>query len=187
MKHIGKHHDRRNIYIKIKEYGKDILKAEGFRNSGNSIQHGDVSVRQHSIDVARCALSISEKLPIRFRERELVRGALLHDYFQYDWHEKEVKLQHILRFYEMHGFTHPAEALKNAKNDFKITKREEDIIKKHMWPLTVKPPICREAWIVTLADKYCSTLETLRIRKGRKRNLKKRKQYSTVKLIRREM
>ena len=33
-------------------------------------------------------------------------------------------------------------------------------------PLTVIPPKCREAWIVTLADKWCSTLETIRIAKG---------------------
>ena len=26
--------------------------------------------------------------------------------------------------------------------------------------------MCREAWIVTVADKWCSTLETLRLRHG---------------------
>ena len=40
---------------------------------------------------------------------------------------------------------------------------EKDIIKKHMWPLTIVPPVCREAWIVTMADKYCSLMETLRL------------------------
>ena len=36
-----------------------------------------------------------------------------------------------------------------------------------MWPLTVNPPRCRESWIVCLADKYASTLETLKLRKGK--------------------
>ena len=135
-------------------------------NSKNSIQHGTVSVMEHSIAVAQCALEISEKLPFSVREKELVRGALLHDYFLYDWHDKEVTWRNIVRFYEMHGFTHPSTALTNAKKQFKLTKREEDIIKKHMWPLTVKPPVCREAWVVTMADKYCSLLETFHIRKG---------------------
>ena len=31
---------------------------------------------------------------------------------------------------------------------------------------TVVPPACREAWIVTAADKWCSLLETLYIYKG---------------------
>lgn len=35
-----------------------------------------------------------------------------------------------------------------------------------MWPLTVVPPLCREAWVVSMADKYCSLLETLHVRKG---------------------
>lgn len=168
---------KRNI-AKIKNYGEDILSNEAFKNSKNSIQHGTVSVKEHSIAVAQCALAISEKLPISFRERELVRGALLHDYFLYDWHDKEVRLSNILRFYEMHGFTHPTIALTNAKKEFRLTKREEDIIKKHMWPLTVKPPICREAWVVTMADKYCSLLETLRIRNGRSYRMVKRRNVS---------
>ena len=154
------------ILFKIRNYGQDILVDERFVNSKNSIQHGSVSVMEHSIAVAQCALAISEKLPFSFHEKELVRGALLHDYFLYDWHDIEVTWSNIIRFYEMHGFTHPSTALTNAKKQFKLTKREEDIIKKHMWPLTVKPPVCREAWVVTMADKYCSLLETFRIRKG---------------------
>lgn len=168
MKNIKKHHDRRNSFKKIKDYGQDILKTDGFKSTKNSIQHGTVSVREHSIGVAKCALSISQILPFRFKERELVRGALLHDYFLYDWHDKKVRPHHIFKFYELHGFTHPKTALTNAKKEFVLSKREEDIIGKHMWPLTIKPPLCREAWVVTMADKYCSLLETLKIRHGRR-------------------
>lgn len=173
MHKVRKQHEKRSHYIKIKDYGQDILKAEGFQKSQNSIQHGDVSVREHSICVASCALAISRRLPIRFEERELVRGALLHDYFLYDWHDKKVGLQEILRFHEMHGFTHPGIALENAKAEFTLSKREEDIIKKHMWPLTIIPPACREAWVVTVADKYCSLLETLRIYQSKSKSGRK--------------
>lgn len=166
MGQTGKAKRRRYAYRKIRDYGQDILEAEGFRNSQHSIQHGNVSVREHSIAVASCALAISQALPFRFHERELVRGALLHDYFLYDWHDKKVRPEHLLEFYNLHGFAHPKIALANARKEFKLTKREEDIIVKHMWPLTVAPPSCREAWVVTMADKYCSLLETLRIRKG---------------------
>lgn len=162
----SKRNHREKTNDKIRHYGEDILTNQAFLDSEHAIQHGDVSVREHCISVARCALSISDFLPFQFHERDMVRGALLHDYFLYDWHEKKVKPEHILKFYQMHGFTHPATALANARKEFELTKREEDIIAKHMWPLTVKPPLCREAWIVTMADKYISLLETLRIRRG---------------------
>lgn len=94
-------------------------------------------------------------------ERELIRGALLHDYFLYDWHDRSRE-----NYQALHGFYHPGIALKNASKEYKLTLREKDIIKKHMWPLTIVPPRCREAWIVTTADKYCSILETLKLRRG---------------------
>ena len=58
------------------------------------------------------------------------------------------------------------------KGDIVIIKigdeiREKDIIKKHMWPLTISAvPMCREAWIVTMADKWCSLMETFHVHKG---------------------
>lgn len=147
----------------LQKYGEEVLSSQGFLNSEQYIQHGSVSVKKHSIRVALTAIAIAEFLKIKYRKKDLIRGALLHDYFQYDWHNKPVNLQSILHFYQMHGFTHPFTALNNAQKDFELTKREKDIISKHMWPLTVKPPMCREAWIVTMADKYCSLLETLKI------------------------
>lgn len=157
---------RRKIHKAILRHGSDILQSPGFISSGQAIQHGNMSVRQHCIDVAQCSLKISRKLPFHFEEKDLVRGALLHDYFLYDWHEKKVKLRDVRQFYKLHGFSHPTTALNNARKDFLLTKRQEDIIKKHMWPLTIKPPACREAWVVTLADKYCSLLETFGLREG---------------------
>lgn len=157
---------RKNIHRAILRHGKDILQSPGFLKSGSAVQHGNMSVKQHSIDVARCSLAISRRLPLRFAEKDLIRGALLHDYFLYDWHDKKVRVRDIRQFYKLHGFSHPSVALENAKNDFVLTKRQEDIIKKHMWPLTIKPPACREAWVVTIADKYCSLLETFRLRHG---------------------
>ena len=90
-------------------------------------------------------------------ERELVRGALLHDYYLYDWHEPHGKL---------HGFSHPAVALNNAKRDFDLSSKEQNIIASHMWPLTIsKFPKSREAVLVGIADKLCSAKETLLMRR----------------------
>lgn len=133
------------------------------------MQHGTMSVRRHSINVARYSLYFSKKLRLKCKDEELIRGALLHDYFLYDWHEKS----HDKRT-RLHGFYHPGIALKNAAREYNLTNRERDIIKKHMWPLTVIPPQCREAWVVTMADKYCSLLETLHLHRGKIRELHKK-------------
>ena len=58
-------------------------------------------------------------------------------------------------------------AMRNACEDYELTEREKNIILRHMFPLTVVPPACREAWIVCLADKICAVLETLHLSKRR--------------------
>lgn len=142
----------------IQKAGADILKSTNFQSTREHIQHGTVTVHAHCINVAKHSLMLADKLKVRFKRRELIRGALLHDYFLYDWHDKD----HINPF-KLHGFFHPGRALKNATRDFELTEREKDIIRKHMWPMTIIPPMCREAWIVTAADKWVSLKETLRI------------------------
>ena len=144
----------------IRESGADILESTNFQSTREHIQHGTVTVNAHCINVAKHSLMLADKLKVRINQRELIRGALLHDYFLYDWHDKN----HINPL-RLHGFFHPGRALQNATRDFELTARKKDIIRKHMWPMTVIPPMCREAWIVTAADKWVSLLETLRIHK----------------------
>lgn len=145
----------------IEASASDILRSKNFNRMKEYIQHGDVTVNSHVMDVARYSIALSEKLHIRCSRRELIRGALLHDYFLYDWHIPDYENPH-----KLHGFYHPGVALRNASEEYPLTEREMDIIRKHMWPLTVVPPGCREAWIVTAADKWCSLLETLHMHRG---------------------
>lgn len=151
----------RAIQRQIKEDAPDILASENFQRTREYIQHGSMTVNDHVWSVARCSLVLSDRLHIPCNRRALIRGALLHDYFLYDWHVPDKENPHTL-----HGFYHPRIALRNASREYKLTSREKDIIKKHMWPLTMVPPKCREAWIVTTADKWCSLLETLHMHRG---------------------
>lgn len=144
----------------MRRYAGDILKSSNFISSSQHIQHGDISVMKHSMKVAYVSMWMNRKFGIKCKEKELTRGALLHDYFLYDWHNRERE-----NFKPLHGFHHAKTALKNASREYELTEREKDIIKKHMWPLTIVPPMCREAWVVTAADKVVSTLETLKIGK----------------------
>lgn len=151
----------RALQRQIKEDAPDILSSGNFCRTKEFLQHGNMTVNDHVLSVARCSLTLKERLHIRCSRRELVRGALLHDYFLYDWHKPDKEKPHRL-----HGFYHPGTALKNASGEYELTNREKDIIQKHMWPLTLVPPMCREAWIVTAADKWCSLMETFHMHKG---------------------
>lgn len=152
---------QKRLYCQMKAEASDILESSNFRSTKQYIQHGNMTVYGHCMNVAKYSLSISQKLHIKCSQRELIRGALLHDYFLYDWHDEE----HI-GIQNLHGFYHPGKALENAEKEYDLTQRERDIIKKHMWPLTIVPPMCREAWIVTMADKWCSLMETFYLHKG---------------------
>lgn len=116
------------------------------------IQHGDVSCLWHSIAVAYFSLWIFGVLRIRHDKKSLIVGALLHDYFLYDWHDSA-------KWHRWHGFRHPGFALRNARRDVKLSRRAEDVIKKHMFPLTIKPPLYRESMMVCIVDKVCSIYE----------------------------
>ena len=95
-------------------------------------------------------------MKIRVHEKELIRGALLHDYFLYDWHQKYKPTRNV----GLHGRIHPKIALFNARKDFNVNYLEADIIERHMFPLTFMPPRYRESLIVCLVDKACSVYET---------------------------
>ena len=136
--------------------GGDILGSEQYIKLKSFIQHGNVTVYEHSIHVALCAIKLNRKIGINGRERELVRGALLHDYFLYDWHDGEAPGNIHPK---LHGFYHPGIALKNATRDFTLTEREKEIIKKHMWPCTLVPPRYKESYVVTFVDKICAVCE----------------------------
>ena len=125
------------------------------------IQHGDVTTYQHCKNVVRVSFWLNRRLHLHADETSLAVGAFLHDFYLYDWH-KHSTFHGLRRLFEMHGFSHPGYACVNAQRVFHITKKEQDIIASHMWPLTFRHvPTCREAFIVCLADKYCAVVESM--------------------------
>jgi uncharacterized protein len=144
----------REIWRSVILYGSDIMRSDGLEQEKHYMQHGKVSVYQHSLSVAYMSLYLARKCRLSLDERSLVRGALLHDYFLYDWHVPAPE-------HNLHGFSHAGAALKNAKRDFEINRLEQDIIEKHMFPLNIRPPKYKESIIVCLADKLCATKETV--------------------------
>ena len=137
---------------------EEVERESRFQETERYIQHGVTSVYRHSLAVAFYSCYLAERFQLRVRRKEMIRGALLHDYFLYDWHEKSDD-------HRFHGFTHPGRALRNAARDFDLTQVEKDIIQKHMFPLTPIPPAHLESVLVCIADKVCSTYETVHRRR----------------------
>lgn len=132
---------------------RDLLQSDQVLKMKNYIQHGSTSTYTHCLLVSYYSYILSLRLPGKFDSKSIARGALLHDFYLYDWHIPH----HSHRF---HGFTHPRAALKNAKKHFSINEIEQDIIQNHMWPLTfTKYPRKKEAMLVCLVDKCISIAE----------------------------
>ena len=138
----------------LRRHGGDLLASPGLRSQRRHLQHGRVSVLEHEISVALMCLKLARELRLQVDQRALVRGALLHDYFLYDWHERDAG-------HRWHGFRHPATALKNAERDFGLGPIERDMIACHMFPLVPRLPRFRESLLLCLADKLCALRETL--------------------------
>lgn len=68
--------------------GADILELQ-YAERKEVMQHGKVSVYSHSVKVAVLSLFLAELFRVKVNRDAMMRGALLHDYFLYDWHEKD--------------------------------------------------------------------------------------------------
>ncbi len=141
---------------------EEIVNSESFQKEKEYMQHGNTSVYEHSLYVMKTCFALSKKLHLKVDKASLMKGALLHDYFLYDWHEKDSS-------HRLHGFRHAKFARDNAKRDFGLNKKEENMILSHMFPLGYRIPRYKESLILCLADKYCATKETFK-RKKKKNN-----------------
>lgn len=154
----------------VRRHGKDILDSERMQLEKGFCQHGDVSVFDHSFSVAVMCVRMASELPFRVNIRALVRGALLHDYFLYDWHVPDES-------HRLHGFHHAATAYRNARRDFSLGRIEKNMILAHMFPLNMVLPKHRESMILWTADKICAVMETMRGRASLPTHLTQEEQH----------
>lgn len=133
----------------ISLYAQDILDSEEMNYEKTLPHHGNVSCFDHSLQVAEIAVELGLKCKKPIDMPSLIRGALLHDFYLYDWHVADPS-------HKLHGLYHAAKAMKNTEKRFSLNAVERDIIRKHMFPLNPPLPMYRESWIVTLADKICT-------------------------------
>jgi len=128
---------------------KDIINNEKFQSLKKEPHHG-ITRYDHIMHVAKCTYHITKKMHLDYVSA--TRGALLHDYFNdSEYHNLKGNLKR--------GSVHPSFALENAKKNFILSKKEENIILSHMYPLGDVKPNCRESWIVTNVDKSVACYE----------------------------
>lgn len=141
-------------YDQFKEIIKEIVSSDNFKKMKNIKQHRFTDCYNHSINVATRCFIYAKKRKMKVDLKSLVRGALLHDFYLYDWRENVKK-------YKNHTYTHPSVALENAIKEFgDLNEIEKDIILTHMWPLNFfKFPKYKESFLVCFSDKICALRE----------------------------
>ncbi|MDY4761877.1 HD domain-containing protein [Streptococcus thoraltensis] len=142
----------------MKKYEKDaefmelvghLIEHPRFKKLDGIVQHHHSTRMEHSINVAYTSYKIARKFG--WDQKATARGGLLHDFFYYDWR--------VTKFKKSHAWIHPRIAVRNAKKLTSLSKKEEDIILKHMWGATIAFPRYKESYIVTMVDKYWAIKE----------------------------
>ena len=127
-----------------------LLETEQVQSLDNYSHHHCYSRLNHCLDVAYYSFLVAKLL--RWDTSSTARGALLHDLYHYNRSDSEEVAKGHMR-------NHPQIALENALKIVELNEIEEDIIRKHMWFVTLTPPRYKEGFIVTFVDKFCALRE----------------------------
>lgn len=129
---------------------RDILHSEEFKGMKKYKHHVKGSLYDHSVKVAYLCFKHHKRFGLKTDINEFVRGAILHDYYLYDLHDESVS-------HKFHWFNHPGKALQNAMEKYPdLTYSQKDMIKNHMFPLTLIPPTTKVGWLICLYDKIAA-------------------------------
>ena len=145
---------------------KPIIETENYQKMKNYFHHDTTSTYEHSISVAYLCYKYHKKHNSKIDLYSLIRGALLHDYYLYDWHHKN-------EGHRLHGLRHPKTSYKNAIRDYgPLNKIEKDMILHHMFPLIIIPPFTKAGWILVYYDKVATYSDYKKSRKEKKNDIK---------------
>ena len=126
----------------------DLLQNENVKLMKTFNHHGKINTHFHSVYVSYDVLRVCNALKVN-NKKKIVRAALLHDFYLYDWHTEKHD--------EMHAWYHPKAAVVNIEREFgELSEMQKDMILRHMFPLSIQPPNSVGGWILTLCDKHCA-------------------------------
>ncbi len=144
--------EKKDYDLEFKKIITEIINHPEFQKRKKFKHHGNISVYDHCLKVSYKAYKIAKFFKGDYKSSAI--AGLLHDFYEHPWMENTTKK----KFREMHGFTHAQNALDNAKKYFPeyLNPKIENAIKRHMFPLNIRPPRYTVGWIVTLSDKIVS-------------------------------
>ena len=151
---------KEDVFTEFSAVTGDLLGNSYVRSMSGYNHHGKISTHYHSVYVALTVTKICRVLNIdKDKRAEIIRAALLHDLYLYDWHTEKHAENHI--------YYHPKEAVRNIDRlgVMKLTDMQRHMIIRHMFPLAPLPDSLG-GWLLTAADKYCATMELAGLSKG---------------------
>lgn len=135
----------------LEDFLNEYAQNEHVFKMKDSPHHALISAYTHSIRVVHKCIDLVNRYHLKVNFDDLLLGALLHDFYLYDFHEHTSF---------KNGLIHPSKAAENAKKYFNVNKHVYKMINSHMFPLLFwKIPTSREAWVLTIADKLVATRE----------------------------
>ena len=132
----------------------DIVFNKEFNRLHTELHHG-ITRYEHSLRVAKYSYLVSKKVKLNNVDK-ITRAALLHDFYV-DEDMIECSEPKKLRI-------HPKVALDNASKYYELNDMQKDIIRTHMFPVSLKVPKYKESWLVSIVDKVVGTYEMLRFK-----------------------
>ncbi len=124
-----------------------IIDNKEFQKTKDITHHG-ITRYDHCLRVAYFSYKVSKFLHLNYQE--ITEAAILHDFFLNEM-ESENGLDRLRK--------HPQIAAENAKKYFNINKRQEDMIKTHMFPITLAPPTHIGSYIIDIVDDVAAIYE----------------------------
>lgn len=137
------------------DYISDILGNDYFEELKH-IKHHDSTRYLHSLKVSYLSYKIAKTCNLDCEST--ARGGLLHDFF-FTTTENYSTTQDKLKIFT---YAHPIIAAENAKCEFNINNKEENIIKAHMYPLSKYRPKYIESVVVSIVDKVLGIEEFIK-------------------------
>jgi uncharacterized protein len=145
----------------IREYGRDILASDKFREARGQIHHYRTTVASHSVSTAYAGIRMClflKRIGIKVDTRMVVRTALLHDLGMVGRNE-------LYRSNYECCFRHPKESAAISRQICSdIDEKSLAAIKSHMWPLSVHMPGTKEAFVLCMADKIASVKDLVKMK-----------------------